>query len=148
MNVREYEVKTQVPPAVFAAFVKMIEGCPIDISEDTIVFFRGLSQEFGFKLLEEECVAFESLHRHYSEDSTQPEISMLYERICELEESQLRQSHTIAVLERNMFNVLQSRDAQQKRLSNQERLFEIEQMYQYGRTVSLFMVKIYHKHSD
>jgi hypothetical protein len=91
----------------------MVEGCPIEISEDTIVSFRRVSEEFDVEALGKECSAFESLHPQYSE-------------------YRLRQARTIAVLESRVSDVLQTSKVQQKKLSNQERLFESEQMHRRG----------------
>jgi hypothetical protein len=58
LDAAEYEVKTQVPLTVFSAFVRIVEGSPIQISNETVVGLRCLADEFHFAALSAECSAF------------------------------------------------------------------------------------------
>jgi hypothetical protein len=54
----EYTVQTEAPVAVFATFVKMLEGGPMTVRQDTCEDLEALSDEFGFADLADECAAF------------------------------------------------------------------------------------------
>jgi hypothetical protein len=58
LTAAEYEVRTPVLPRVLGAFADIIEGWPIDVSEDTCESFRLLSEEFHFEELSAACAEF------------------------------------------------------------------------------------------
>jgi hypothetical protein len=62
-----YEVRTRVPPDIFAAFVSIIEGGRITLSEETCDSLRLLALEFRFKALSKACSAFMGLTEPLSE---------------------------------------------------------------------------------
>jgi hypothetical protein len=61
LSASDYEVRTPVPRDVFAAFVSIIEGGPITLSEENYESFGLLSLEFRFKALSDACFAFMEL---------------------------------------------------------------------------------------
>jgi hypothetical protein len=67
LSAPDYEVRTEVPPDIFAAFVSIIEGGPITLSDDTCDFLRLLSLEFRFKALSKACSEFMGLTESFSE---------------------------------------------------------------------------------
>jgi hypothetical protein len=58
----EYEVKTEVPPSVFAAFVDVVKGYKPKLSEENCESLWLLSEEFGFLSLSLDCAEFMELH--------------------------------------------------------------------------------------
>jgi hypothetical protein len=54
----EYKVQSRVRRSVFAAFVGMIEGSPITISEENCEAFQLLADEFRFEALSTKCAEF------------------------------------------------------------------------------------------
>jgi hypothetical protein len=63
----DYKVETLVPREHFEAFVGIIEGSPITISESNCESFWLLGEEFRFELLSAACTAFQA--------SREPEVS-------------------------------------------------------------------------
>jgi hypothetical protein len=57
LNLEFYRVKTRVPGDVFDAFVRMVEGGEIKVSEENRKSFQDLSDEFGFQALADKCAA-------------------------------------------------------------------------------------------
>jgi hypothetical protein len=69
LSASDYEVRTAVPRDVFAAFVSIIEGSPITLSEENYESFGLLSLEFRFEALSDACSAFMARER------SKPELS-------------------------------------------------------------------------
>jgi hypothetical protein len=65
----DYEVRTAVPRDLFAAFVSIIEGSSITLSEENYESFGLLSLEFRFEALSDACSAFMARER------SKPELS-------------------------------------------------------------------------
>jgi hypothetical protein len=60
VSLKEYELKSQVPPTVFKEFVDFLEGGRITVSKKNYSFLRLLAEEFGFGALTIECDLFQA----------------------------------------------------------------------------------------
>jgi hypothetical protein len=58
LGVDEYEVKAQVSLSSFSAFVNIVSGAPITVSEANCTEIQLLAEEFGFDALREACTEF------------------------------------------------------------------------------------------
>jgi hypothetical protein len=85
LNAECYEVRTKVPPPVFASFLKIVEGDDIIPSEEIYRPFRLLSEEFRFEALSAKCAAFAALNESFWKDSTEGGKDSLAMRVCDLE---------------------------------------------------------------
>jgi TPR repeat protein len=107
LKAEEYEVQTRVPLSVLESFVRMVVGGPTTGSDESLLSFRLLCEEFLFKALSEECAAF-------SDRSLAKRLSALEERILFLE----RKSATVT-------SAVQS-------VSGKMTFLEAEQLYRQG----------------
>jgi hypothetical protein len=55
LGAQYYEVQTWVPPQLLKAFVRIVEGGPLVVSESTRRYFSLLAEEFGFEELSVAC---------------------------------------------------------------------------------------------
>jgi hypothetical protein len=58
LDAEVYEIQSRVPLPVHALFVKISEGGPIILSDESCESFRILGEEFGFEALLNECSPF------------------------------------------------------------------------------------------
>jgi hypothetical protein len=132
LNAEEYEVQTRVPRSVLEAFVLMIEGGPIPISEATFKAFRLVSAEFQFRALSEECAAFPIRSLMKRSNVLQERILCTKRKSAMIWKTVRSVSRKMAFLKDEVRRLSELCRRFEGRLSDQMRVFEAERLYCRG----------------
>jgi hypothetical protein len=120
LTAEEYEVQTPVPLPIIQAFVEIVEGGEIAISEETYESFRLLSEEFRFKELTNACTAFAESRLTGYGVSTEAVIGSVLNRMSALEERSFcceRHSGTVKRTIRSLCDKIDILEGEVRRLS-------------------------------